>query len=263
MYKCKICSKEFKALTNTHLVRHNLTIEEYCRKFPEEIQKVKIFGKSFKKKRIPWNKNLVFVQENYYTKPGYYEKIRKDILKRDNNKCQRCGSKINLIVHHKIPIPKGKSIPENLITLCRTCHRKDHSVRCPFYRFVATKTMEFEAGHYLENYKGLCKNQHGHNYKIEVSVGSDDLNEQGMVVDFGKIKEKMSDVLDSLDHQNLNDIIDFNPTAENIAWYIYYSLKGNLEGLLSVKIYETSDSSITYTQYNNLESFSTGVVVRN
>jgi len=246
MQQCQICKKQFKRITNTHLALHNLKIEEYLKKFPEE--KIRI-GIEFEKGKKSWNKGLVFVKYNYYTIPAYYEYIYKKIRERDNNKCQKCGATENLIVHHKIPIPRGKNIPKNLITLCKRCHSKLHKKKMPFYKFVATRKFSFEAGHFLKNYSGLCQNQHGHNYEIEVRVGADELDEKGMVLDFSELKKIVSDVIDSIDHQNLNDIFKFNPTAENIAWYIYYSLRYNIEGLLSITVYETPNCCITYTQY--------------
>ena len=57
----------------------------------------------------------------------------------------------------------------------------------------------------------------GHNWIITVYCKSKELNANGMVIDFKHIKNMVSD---KLDHQYINDIVDFNPTAENMAKWI-------------------------------------------
>lgn len=88
---------------------------------------------------------------------------------------------------------------------------------------------DFSAAHMLRHYKGKCENIHGHNWKVEVLVSSENLDKLGMVVDFKELKKKVNAVLGKLDHKNLNDVPYFkkvNPTSENIAKYIYDRVKG-------------------------------------
>lgn len=66
------------------------------------------------------------------------------------------------------------------------------------------------------DYESKCTGLHGHNWIIEVFCKSETLDHNGMVVDFAKISE----VVKHLDHSHLNDIVDMNPTAENIARWI-------------------------------------------
>lgn len=85
--------------------------------------------------------------------------------------------------------------------------------------YTVTKRMEIAGSHHLNlDYPSKCANLHGHNWIIIVTCRSNVLNHNGMVVDFAHIKQM---VKDRLDHKNLNDIFDCNPTAENIAKWIY------------------------------------------
>ena len=80
------------------------------------------------------------------------------------------------------------------------------------------KTLEIAGAHKLTlDYESKCRNLHGHNWIIKVYLQSRELNHNGMVMDFTEIKKKVHGVLD---HQYINDVIDMNPTAENIARWI-------------------------------------------
>ena len=84
--------------------------------------------------------------------------------------------------------------------------------------YTVIKRMEVSAAHSLNlSYRSKCENLHGHNWIITVFCRSTELNADGMVVDFSHIKKA---VKSKLDHQNLNDILSFNPTAENIACWV-------------------------------------------
>lgn len=84
--------------------------------------------------------------------------------------------------------------------------------------YYIKKTFEVSGAHCLKlNYESKCSNLHGHNWEITVYCKSEKLNENGMVIDFTHIKREIQDYLD---HKNLNDLFDFNPTAENIAKWI-------------------------------------------
>jgi len=98
-------------------------------------------------------------------------------------------------------------------------------------KFEVYVESNFSAAHWLKLYKGKCESLHGHNWKIGVVVTSTELNKQQMVIDFVKLKKILNKILDSLDHKCLNNLSFFKtdqPTAENIAKYIYKKLKEKL-----------------------------------
>jgi len=84
--------------------------------------------------------------------------------------------------------------------------------------YYVSKRLEIAACHHLTlSYESKCENLHGHNWIITVFCKAQTLNADGMVVDFKKIKEKIHGFLD---HGNLNELLPFNPTAENIAHWV-------------------------------------------
>ena len=84
--------------------------------------------------------------------------------------------------------------------------------------YYLKKRLEISAAHKLNlSYGSKCGNLHGHNWIVDIHLKSETLNADGMVADFSRIKGLIHD---RLDHGNLNDILPFNPTAENIAKWI-------------------------------------------
>jgi 6-pyruvoyltetrahydropterin/6-carboxytetrahydropterin synthase len=95
---------------------------------------------------------------------------------------------------------------------------------------------------------------HGHNWKVEVEVCGNKLDNIGMVIDFKEIRNTTKGVVDQLDHRFLNDLDPFkkiNPTAENIAQYIYTELSDVMNDkqieVKSIKLWETEKSAVTFT----------------
>ena len=96
---------------------------------------------------------------------------------------------------------------------------------------------------------------HGHNWKVEVEVSGNVLDNVGMVLDFKDIRNSTNDIVDKLDHRFLNDLEPFkeiNPTAENIAKYIFLELSkvvnNNETKIKSIKLWETEKSAVMYTE---------------
>lgn len=112
---------------------------------------------------------------------------------------------------------------------------------------------KFSSAHKLREYQGKCEKLHGHNWNIEAVVAAGKLDKLGLVLDFRIFKEKLTKVLETLDHKYLNDIEYFkknNPSSEHIAKYIYAHLKKELSGykLQEVKVWETDTSCAVYCE---------------
>jgi 6-pyruvoyltetrahydropterin/6-carboxytetrahydropterin synthase len=104
----------------------------------------------------------------------------------------------------------------------------------------------FAAAHRLPRYEGPCFRLHGHNYKFFVALEGDVDPRSGMIADFGVVKATVQEqVLSRVDHRDLNDVLD-NPTAENIARWIWEALEGRLPGLVEVRLFEIPDSCVVY-----------------
>jgi len=104
----------------------------------------------------------------------------------------------------------------------------------------------FAAAHRLPRYQGPCFRMHGHNYKFLVAVEGDVDPATGMVADFGVVKQLVNElVMTRADHRTLNDFLE-NPTAENIARWIFETLEPRLPGLAEIRLYEIPDCCVTY-----------------
>lgn len=111
----------------------------------------------------------------------------------------------------------------------------------------------FSAAHQLRGYRGKCEQMHGHNWKVQVHVTAERLNEIDIAIDFHELKSLTNEIIAPLDHTFLNDIFPFtekNPSSENIAKWIYDCLKKkindeNLE-VSAVTVWESDSASATY-----------------
>lgn len=110
----------------------------------------------------------------------------------------------------------------------------------------------FSAAHRLKGYRGKCEAWHGHNWKVEVKIFSDRLDETGMVFDFKRAKRLLDNILALLDHKQLNKLSFFkkrNPTSELIAEFIFDKYQRRLKlplRLEKVTVWETLTSSATF-----------------
>jgi 6-pyruvoyltetrahydropterin/6-carboxytetrahydropterin synthase len=113
----------------------------------------------------------------------------------------------------------------------------------------------FSSAHQLRGYRGKCENLHGHNYRIEIYARGRELNNVGLLVDFVELKAAADEVVNYLDHRNINELPPFdeelNPSAENLARYILERVASRVgDGRVSVykvRCFETPTSVATYT----------------
>jgi 6-pyruvoyltetrahydropterin/6-carboxytetrahydropterin synthase len=112
---------------------------------------------------------------------------------------------------------------------------------------------DFSAAHRLENFYGKCEALHGHNWKVEVFLQGDRLDDAGLVQDFGVVKAKTREVIAELDHHYLNDLPAFrqqNPSSENLARYLFERLGTAINDggvkVCRVSVWESDTSCASY-----------------
>ncbi|MFO7948077.1 MAG: 6-carboxytetrahydropterin synthase QueD [Armatimonadota bacterium] len=121
--------------------------------------------------------------------------------------------------------------------------------------YQLTVRRRFSAAHHLRDYDGQCARLHGHNYTAEITVEGRELDEVGMLMDFGDLKMICDAVLERYDHAYLNDLDEFqkqNVTSENLAAEIFHRVAERLDqpgiDIAHIILYETPDSAVTYTE---------------
>jgi len=119
--------------------------------------------------------------------------------------------------------------------------------------YEVTVEQPFSAAHYLKDYPGKCANVHGHNYRVQVTVEGEPLDQLGMVVEFEVIKQALKPWMDKFDHGFLNEIPPFdmvNPSAENLAKFFYdevaRAIGESTARVCCVRVFETEKCSAAY-----------------
>ena len=135
---------------------------------------------------------------------------------------------------------------------------------------TVTKTVRFDAAHVLTNHQGLCKNLHGHTYRVDISVTQAAGDARDMVIDFKDLKKIATEIIcDRFDHafvyntasegeREIAAVVErygmrtvalaFRSTAENLAKMFYEELRARVPGVSSVKVWETADSCAEYRE---------------
>ena len=199
------------------------------------------------------NHTPLFLSENNYREfLGNYQ----DILV-----CSRCGKSNHKINIHHIDENHSNFLPSNLEPLCVPCHSHFHYSlqKQPF--ILVGKKMTFAAAHRLPFYEGRCYSWHGHEWNIEVTIKKRVDAKTGMVIDFGKLKQKIEVfIIDKLDHDVVNCYLE-NPTAENLLVWCWEQLMFGalLKGIKSISIWESQDSIATLTDKDMLSIFSMNI----
>ena len=111
----------------------------------------------------------------------------------------------------------------------------------------------FSAAHALRGYTGDCARLHGHNWVIRVYVRCSELDKTGIGIDFRTLNESLREVLQGIDHCNINEVHPFdeiNPTAENIARYLFRELSRRIKSdtvkVSKVRVSETPGAGADY-----------------
>jgi 6-pyruvoyltetrahydropterin/6-carboxytetrahydropterin synthase len=119
--------------------------------------------------------------------------------------------------------------------------------------YTVTVEDSFSAAHALAGYDGDCEHLHGHNWNVRITVSGEKLDNIGVLIDFRALKKLLRTILAELDHTNLSVHPTFskiNPSAENIAKYIYDKLLGDINKygceLTEVAVSETPNSTASY-----------------
>ena len=113
--------------------------------------------------------------------------------------------------------------------------------------------MYFSAAHHLLNYNGKCENMHGHNWLVESYVSGTELDKSNILVDYKVIKSNLKEVLDYLDHKDINELSEFegiSPSSEILAKFIYAEMKKRIPLTSKISVWETSTSCASYWEEN-------------
>lgn len=177
----------------------------------------------------------------------------------DINVCSECGKTIEeskIDVHH-IDENHTNWLVTNLQPLCVHCHRQKHLTQYKQpYVTIGVKS-HFDSSHHLLNYVGKCAREHGHRYFYELKIKQRLNPVTGMVMDFKELKKIMKEFEEIVDHACLNDILPFNPTAENmIPWmFEYFSKTALVKGIVEISVWETPDCIATFTPQDMLDFY--------
>lgn len=112
---------------------------------------------------------------------------------------------------------------------------------------------KFAAAHQLRNYNGRCENLHGHNWKVDVYIQAESVNDIGLAIDFKELKDSTDYLLEQVEHRFINEVFPFteiNPSSENIAKWLYDGLTkklndGNLK-VSTVRVWESDTAVASY-----------------
>lgn len=138
--------------------------------------------------------------------------------------------------------------------------------------YTLQTSADFDSAHFLKGYDGKCSNIHGHRWLVEVTVTSEDVEEEGqirgMIVDFKTLKEALKQLVDELDHSLIMESgslrektkaaldeegfriveLPFRPTAENLAKYFFDRMEEMGYQVMLVKVYETPNNCAGYSR---------------
>jgi 6-pyruvoyltetrahydropterin/6-carboxytetrahydropterin synthase len=115
--------------------------------------------------------------------------------------------------------------------------------------YTITKEFHFSASHQLNGLKEghQCSRVHGHNYIVKIELRGNTLQKEAQFLqDYGDLKSIKDWIEDNLEHRHLNDLLPGNPTAENIAFWVYHRWKKEFPLLSAVEVSETPKTNARY-----------------
>ena len=115
------------------------------------------------------------------------------------------------------------------------------------------KKFRFEAAHHLPKFPEghKCRRLHGHSFSVKIMVRGHVDEDTGIIRDFADLSDAWAPLFDELDHRYLNKVEGLeNPTAENIAYWIWDRLYRSLHSLSMVEVYETCTSGVSFFGWN-------------
>ena len=122
-------------------------------------------------------------------------------------------------------------------------------------RYQLKVVTDFASAHTLRDYPGACSRMHGHNWKVELEAVASQLDDVGMAVDFKVMKQAAREIGGRLDHRYLNELEPFkeiNPTAENIAAYMYKEISAMINSdtikVTALTLWETERACVRYSE---------------
>jgi len=123
-------------------------------------------------------------------------------------------------------------------------------------KYVVSTEISFSASHSLRGYNGECSRIHGHNWTLRVYYEFEALNDIGLTIDYGQLRESLENVVCSrFDHQHINNVPPFdklNPTSENLAREIFKLCREHVQvdggRLIEVELWETSRDMVRYRE---------------
>lgn len=115
--------------------------------------------------------------------------------------------------------------------------------------YTISKEFAFSAAHHLDGLPDShpCARPHGHNYVVRVTLQAGSLDDTGFVVDYNELRALGQYIDATFDHRDLNEVVDFNPTAENLARHLYDWARERWAEVVAVSVSETPKTWATYT----------------
>lgn len=212
-----------------------------------DIYKDRINGMLYK---FDWESSNYKLKNHYKDYVSHYQKLE----------CYYCGAteqerKIDI---HYLDENHNNWLLSNLIPVCNICYQFFNFKRYKSPFVVISKAFYFENAHHLLNYIGLCENNHGHSYYLQVYIESPINRDTGLCIDYKNLKSIIGKyIIEIFDHKTSNDFMDCNPSVENMLLFMWDRLEkeGLIKGLQKILLKETNNSEAYITKEHVLQYY--------